>query len=87
MKEKRLENARICPKGDIEANWNKAIGFIPKDKEIIIYKADAAHPVARFKIGDGVTAVQDLDFSGADMVAIEQLVNEKGELLIEYVLP
>lgn len=85
MKEKRLENARICPKGDIEANWNKAIGFVPKDKEIIIYKADAAHPVARFKIGDGVTAVQDLNFSGADMTAIEQLVNEKGELLIEYV--
>ena len=85
MNIKKFENVRFTPKGDIEANWNKAIGFIPLDKEIIIYKADAAHPVARFKIGDGVTPVQDLDFSGADMVAIEQLVDEKGDLLIEYV--
>ena len=39
MKTKIFENARFCPKGDIEANWNKAVGFIPLDKEIIIYTA------------------------------------------------
>lgn len=85
MKTKIFENARFCPKGDIEANWNKAVGFIPLDKEIIIYKADAEHPVARFKIGDGKTVVQDLPFAGADMIAIKQLMDEKGELLVEYV--
>jgi hypothetical protein len=85
MNKKIFENARFCPKGDIEANWNKAVGFVPLDKEIIIYKADAEHPVARFKVGDGKTVVQDLPFSGTDIEAIQKLINEKGELLIEYV--
>ena len=85
MNKKIFENARFCPKGDTEANWNKAVGFVPLDKEIIIYKADAEHPVARFKIGDGKTGVQELPFAGADMAAIEKLIDEKGELLIEYV--
>lgn len=85
MNKKIFNNTRFCPKGDIEANWNKAVGFVPLDKEIIIYKADKNHPVARFKIGDGKTVVQDLPFAGADMAAIEQLIDEKGELLIEYV--
>ena len=72
--EQKIYKSRIVPKGDIEANWNKALGFIPLDKEIIIYKADAAHPVARFKIGDGVTPVQDLEFSSVDMITMEQFV-------------
>ena len=85
MNKKIFENSRICPKGDVEANWNKAVGFIPLDKEIIIYKKDDTHPAARFKVGDGKTSVQDLPFSGTDMAAIEKLIDEKGELLIEYV--
>lgn len=85
MNKKTFENSRICPKGDIEANWNKAVGFIPLDKEIIIYKADNTHPAARFKVGDGKTVVQDLPFSGTDIDAIERLVDEKGKLLIEYI--
>ena len=85
MNKKIFENARFCPKGDIEANWNKAVGFVPLDKEIIIYKKDDTHPAARFKVGDGVTAVQDLPFSGTDIEAIQQLIDEKGELLIENV--
>ena len=85
MKTRIFENARFCPKGDIEANWNKAAGFIPLDKEIIIYKVDTEHPIARFKIGDGKTVVQELPFAGTDMTAIEKLIDEKGELLIEYV--
>ena len=85
MNTKIFNNSRYCPKGDIEANWNKAVGFVPLDKEIIIYKADAEHPVARFKIGDGKTVVQDLPFAGADMAAIEKLIDEKGELLVKYV--
>lgn len=82
---KIFENARFTPKGDIEANWNKAVGFIPLDKEIIIYKKDDTHSAARIKIGDGKTVVQELPFSGTDIEAIQQLIDEKGELLIEYV--
>ena len=85
MNTKIFNNSRFRPKGDIEANWNKAVGFVPFDKEIIIYKADAEHSVARFKIGDGKTVVQDLPFAGADMAAIKKLIDEKGKLLIEYV--
>lgn len=85
MNKKIFENARFCPKGGTEADWNKAVGFVPLDKEIIIYKADAEHPVARFKIGNGKTVVQDLPFAGTDIEAIQQLIDEKGELLIEYV--
>ena len=33
-------NARVQTKRDTEQNWNQAINFIPKDGEIIIYKAD-----------------------------------------------
>jgi hypothetical protein len=91
--ETRKYNARFCPKGDIEANWNKAVGFIPLDKEIIIYKADTNHSVARIKIGDGKTAIQDLPFAGADIVEIQKLIDEKcsklidenDDVLIEYV--
>ena len=53
MNTKIFNNARFTPKGDIEANWNKATGFIPLDKEIIIYKADENHSIPRIKIGDG----------------------------------
>ena len=77
-------DGRFVPKGDTEENWNKAVGFIPLDKEIIVYKADATHPVARFKVGDGKTVVQDLPFSGTDIAVIEKLIDEKGELLIDY---
>lgn len=85
MNKKIFENARFCPKGDIEANWNKAVGYVPLDKEIIIYKKDESHPAARFKVGDGKTVVQDLPFSGTDIEAIKKLIDEKGELLIEYI--
>ena len=62
MNRKIYENARFTPKGDIEANWKKATGFVPLDKEIIIYKPDENHSVARMKIGDGVTGINDLPF-------------------------
>jgi hypothetical protein len=39
MAEKYI-NSRIQQKKDIEANWNKAINFIPKNGEIIIYGVD-----------------------------------------------
>lgn len=80
MNKKIFENARFCPKGDIEANWNKAVGFIPLDKEIIIYKPDEKHKVARIKVGDGVTSVQDLPFvTDMDDLASKEWVTEAFE--------
>jgi len=61
MNEKKF-NARFIPKGDIEANWRKALGFIPHDKEIIVYKPDENNEKARLKIGDGVSGVNELPF-------------------------
>ena len=39
MNKKIFENSHFTPKGDYEVNWNKAVGYIPLDKEIIIYTA------------------------------------------------
>lgn len=44
---------RIVHKHDIEANWNKAVNFVPKQGEIIVYDIDTTYPYERFKIGDG----------------------------------
>ena len=53
---------RVQHKHDIEANWDKASNFIPRDGEIIIYKADENNTAARIKIGDGKTSVNNLPF-------------------------
>lgn len=89
MNTKIFNNSRFTPKGDSEANWNKAVGFIPLDKEIIIYKSDAKHSVARLKVGDGITTVQDLPFiTDIEGVASEEWVKAYGaelsELLKQY---
>lgn len=57
-------NVRVQHKHDIEANWNKAENFIPRDGEIIVYKADENNAAARIKVGDGETSVTNLPFSG-----------------------
>ena len=56
---------RIIQKHDIEANWNLATDFIPKQGEIIVYDIDENYTYERFKIGDGVTNVNDLPFASA----------------------
>ena len=53
---------RIQLKNDTEANWNKAINFIPLKGEVIIYSADDTHPFSRLKVGDGNTTVINLPF-------------------------
>ena len=53
-------SSRIINKHDTEINWNKAINFIPKAGEIIVYDRDETYDYGRFKIGDGETAVMDL---------------------------
>ena len=54
--------SRIQHKHDIESNWNKAINFIPKDGELIIYDADDIYTYPRIKVGDGVTNINNLPF-------------------------
>lgn len=53
---------RILHKHDTEENWNKAVNFIPKISELIIYDADDACAFPRIKIGNGVTKVTELPF-------------------------
>ena len=69
MTEKNI-NARVIHKHDIEANWAKAEKFIPKKAEIIVYDPDENYEYPRFKIGDGVTLVNELPFT------VEKIVEE-----------
>ena len=62
MSEKKI-NSRFIQKHDTEVNWNKAENFIPKAAEIIVYDRDENYNYERFKIGDGVTLVNDLPFA------------------------
>lgn len=55
--------SRIIHKHDIEENWIKAVNFIPKQGEIIIYDKDDNYGYERMKIGDGVSKVNDLPFN------------------------
>jgi hypothetical protein len=63
-------NARISQLHKTEAEWlevqaqYKAHGevFIPRAGELIVYDPDASYDYARLKIGDGVTALQELPF-------------------------
>lgn len=77
MSEKML-NVRIVHKHDTAENWAKATGFIPKTGELIIYDIDENYNYSRFKIGDGVRTINDLEFSQTDLTgyATEDYVNE-----------
>lgn len=65
---------RIQLKNDTEENWNKAVNFVPKQGELIIYNAesgqniDSARRFPRFKVGDGVTTAPNLPFSTAQQL-------------------
>ena len=64
MAEKTL-NTRVQMKTDTEENWLKAINFVPKEGEIVIYDSDSNNPTPRFKIGNGVTVIGSLPFVAA----------------------
>lgn len=53
---------RILHKHDTKENWDKAVNFIPKISELIVYDADDECAYPRMKIGDGVTKVTELPF-------------------------
>ena len=78
-------NARIQHKHDIEANWNKALNFIPKIGEIIVYDIDDNYNYSRFKIGDGVRVVNDLEFL-LDTQYILHNSNTLSQLLEQHIL-
>lgn len=55
--------SRIQHKHDTQANWEKAVNFIPLEGEIIVYDVDGTYSYSRIKIGDGATSVVDLPFT------------------------
>lgn len=59
----RILSARTIQIHDTEANWLKAVSFVPRLGEIVVYDIDANHSAERFKIGDGTTLVNDLPFT------------------------
>lgn len=72
------------PKIETSENWNKAINFIPKKNQIIIYEGikheDQYVQPPRIKIGDGIHTVSDLPFEPS--LSIEYLDGE-GVLIID----
>ena len=78
-------NTRIQHKHDTEANWNKAVNFIPKIGEIIIYDIDDNYNYSRFKIGDGVRVINDLEFL-LDTQYILHNSNSLSQLLEQHIL-
>ena len=72
----KIFNSRIIHKHDTEAHWRLAVNFIPKKAEIIVYDRDNNYNYERFKIGDGVSNVNDLPFVN-DSLATEEYVNTK----------
>lgn len=57
MSNSKQVNSRIQQKIDTSENWSKALNFKPLQGEIIIYT-----DLNRFKVGDGITLVNDLPF-------------------------
>lgn len=71
---------RIAQKIDTAANWEKAINFIPKKGEIIVYAKDENCSHDRIKIGDGTAIVKELPFideSKASKEYVDQKVLNK----------
>lgn len=65
-------NARIITKHDSAANWAKAVNFVPKEGELIVYEPEPVNggvsSVARLKVGDGVNKISNLKFITAPYV-------------------
>lgn len=61
MNEKTFKG-RVVQKHETEENWAKS-SFVPKQAEIVVYDIDDNYSYERFKIGDGITNVNDLPFT------------------------
>lgn len=60
-------------KHDTEANWQKAVNFVPPSGMLIIYDPDATHDDHRMKIGDGTTNVNSLPFFAIDTITSAEI--------------
>lgn len=85
---------RIQQKHDIEANWQKATDFIPYEGELIIYSAekdtdelpvDRTYRIKypRFKVGDGITNVNNLPFFQASQSYCTAIDDGNGYISLE----
>ena len=68
-------NTRIQHKHDIEVNWEKAINFIPKKGELIVYDPDENYNYSRVKIGDGISTANELPF----IIAVDTSLTQSGQ--------
>lgn len=91
MATEKTISARMQMKTDTALNWSKAINFIPKKGEIIIYEADSDYGYERMKIGDGSTKVNDLpfvigakDWNQNDSTASDYIKNRPGGYTVNY---
>lgn len=91
MATEKTINARMQMKTDTALNWSKAINFIPKKGEIIIYEADSDYGYERMKIGDGSTRVNNLpfvigakDWNQNDTTASDYIKNRPGGYTVNY---
>ena len=99
MSEKRIQS-RIIHKHDIEAHWLLAENFVPQQGELIVYdiEVDAdgntlslpsgrttPYTYERFKIGDGIHLVSELQFADESLVIPSERVIH-GEHLLSNVL-
>lgn len=89
MSEKNILS-RIQHKHDIEANWIKAVNFIPKKAELIVYDPDENFDYSRVKIGDGIAKVNSLPFHAGTWEEIAdkpfEVVDKRVEILEETLL-
>lgn len=87
MSNEKNISTRLIHKHDIEANWKKATGFIPKVGEMIVYDSDDNYNYSRIKIGDGITNVNDLLFT-SDTLAYskygEPIILDTDNEIVEY---
>ena len=79
-------NSRLQQKHDIEANWNKAVNFIPLLGELILYDPDETCSCTRFKVGDGIKVAKDLPFVMIDAMQVIYGTDTLASLLNMYML-
>lgn len=95
MIEKNI-NSRIQNKHDLEANWIKAVNFIPKQGEIIVYDCEidsngntlllpdtrtSPYSYERLKIGDGINTATALPFIDETFDMTSAQITHEGNLL------
>lgn len=75
MSNEKLMNTRVRQKIDTSENWSKAINFTPLAGEIIIYS-----DLKKFKVGDGISLVNELDFYNENTFYVTLSYTDDGEL-------